>query len=69
MTENELALAGIDALQSWLKKIGAPTTLKEVDIPAEMADRIAPTVNLLGIGYGKVSTEDIRKIILSCNEE
>lgn len=68
MTEEELALAGINAMQKWFKQVGAPTTLREVGIPRDMIDTIAPTVNLLKGGYQQLTVDDVRRILISCDE-
>ncbi len=46
--EEEQALAGVDALSDWFKKIGCPTSLADGNIPVEDIDGIAEAVLHLG---------------------
>lgn len=62
-TDDEIALAGIQAVQDYFKKIGAPTTLTEVGIPAERIPEIAAKVELTPGGYAPLTHEDVVEIL------
>lgn len=62
-TDDEIALAGIQTVQDYFKKIGAPTTLTEVGIPAERIPEIAAKVELTPGGYAPLTHEDVVEIL------
>lgn len=62
MTKEEAALAGIDALADFIKKLGLPTNLKEVNTTKEMLPLIANSC-VLGGGYQKLDVHDVLKIL------
>lgn len=65
-TDEELALAGIEALQDFIKEIGLPTTLREIG--AEK-DQLKPIADSCGISYGsykKMTHEEILEILHEC---
>lgn len=66
--EKDIALSGIQALQDFFKAIGAPTTLKEVDIPFEDLPKIASSSNRFPTSYHNLQTEDILAIYESAYE-
>ncbi|PLV58306.1 iron-containing alcohol dehydrogenase [Thermotoga sp. KOL6] len=70
----DLILKGIESFKGWLKKVGAPVTLKDVGIPEEDIDKIVDNVMLLveknlkpkGDSLGKVKVlerDDVREIL------
>lgn len=61
-SDEELALAGIEALRNYFKSIGAPTTLGEVNIPKEALPAIAESSNRYPTSYTNFTTEDILAI-------
>lgn len=63
-TKEELALAGIDALEAFIKENGMVSSLAELGATKEMLPLIAES-SYSGGGYGKVSAEDILKILVA----
>ena len=68
-TEDEIALEGIKKTHDYFKAIGAPTTLGEVGIDLSAADKIVSRTFLLDGGYGKLTEEDIKNIVIMCDEQ
>jgi alcohol dehydrogenase YqhD (iron-dependent ADH family) len=65
-TDEELALAGIDALADFIKEIGLPTTLWELGVTdKQQAEEIADTCFLSPGSYRRLTREDIREIFAS----
>lgn len=66
-TPDETALLGIAALENFIKKIGLPTTLREVGIEDKsMLPEIAKSCNVSPGSYGDMSKEKILKILEEC---
>ncbi len=65
MTEEEAALAGIDALAAFIKELGIPTTLREIGATEEMLPKIANST-VPGGGYKQVNAEEILEILKAC---
>lgn len=62
-TDEEVALAGVEALAAFIKEIGLPTTLWELGVKdKKQAEEIADTCFLSPGSYRKLTREDIRKI-------
>ena len=62
-TEEEVALAGVEALADFIKEIGLPTTLWELGVTdKKQAEEIADTCFLSPGSYRKLTREDIRAI-------
>lgn len=61
-TEKELAEAGIDALEAWIKEIGAPNTSTVLGVNMENIPAIADST-VLGGGYRKLDRDDILNIL------
>lgn len=68
-TDDEIAMEGIRATHDYFKQIGAPVTLAEVGISVDDADRIVSRTFLLNGGYHACTEEDIKNIVLMCNED
>lgn len=64
-TDDALALAGIDALESFSREMGIPSTLRELGATEEMLEKIAYSVEEGG-GYKKLSHEDILTVLKAC---
>lgn len=68
-TELEQALEGIRKTKAFFKKIGAPTTLKEVGIPKDAIDKIVETINIFPTSYANsLTNSDIKNILNRCAE-
>ena len=63
-TEEQLAEAGIDALASWIKEIGAATDISMLGVTEDMLDDIAAST-ILGGGYKKLIPSDILSVLKS----
>lgn len=60
--EKELAIAGIEALENWIKEIGAATNISMLGVTEEMLEGIADAT-FLGGGYKKLSREDVMEVL------
>jgi alcohol dehydrogenase YqhD (iron-dependent ADH family) len=67
-SEEELALAGIQATRDYFTSIGNPATLGDLDIDASQIDRMAKEAVRYGpIGsFKKLEEEDVRQILTMC---
>lgn len=66
-TEEELALAGVEALSDFIKEIGMPTTLRQIGVN-ESTDLkgIADSCNIVPGSYKKLDHEEILEIFNEC---
>lgn len=65
--DEEIALLGIDALESFIKNIGLPTTLRELGInDKSILPEIALSCNISPGSYGDINKEKILKILNEC---
>lgn len=68
-SDEEIALEGINKTQEYFAKIGAPVTLKDVNVSKEDIDKIVEMSNFNGSGsYRKLYKEDVREILLKAVE-
>ena len=66
-TDEEIALAGIDALADFIKKIGLPTTLRELGLhDKNILPEIAASCNASPGSYGAMNKEKILDILNEC---
>ena len=66
-TDEEIALAGIDALADFIKKIGLPTTLRELGLhDKNILPEIAASCNASPGSYGNMNKEKILDILNEC---
>ncbi len=66
-TDEEIALSGIDELEKFIKKIGLPTTLRELGMTnKEILPQIADSCNVSVGSYGDMSKETILEILNEC---
>ena len=66
-SDEETALAGIDALAAFIKEIGLPTTFAELGIPADTNFRaIADSTNVTAGCCKKLSHDEIYGILCEC---
>ena len=66
-SEEETALAGIDALAAFIKEIGLPTTFAELVIPADTDFRaVAGSTNITAGCCKKLTHEEIYDILCEC---
>ena len=60
---HEIALAGIEALETWTREVGAYHTLSELGVKEEQIDEIAASVVCLPSGFVQLTTEDVAEIL------
>lgn len=60
--QKELALAGIEALEKWIKEIGAATNISVLGVTEDMLEGIADAT-FLGGGYKELTREDVINIL------
>lgn len=66
-SEEEIALAGVDALEAFIKEIGLPTTLSEMGITDEKILRsVADTCNLTAGCCKKFERDEVFEILKEC---
>ena len=66
-TTEETALAGVEALSSFIKEIGLPTTFAELGIPADTDFRaIAESTNITAGCCKKLTHDEIYDILVEC---
>ena len=66
-SELELANAGIDALEAFIRGIGMPSNFRELGVPDDLPwKEIADSVMLTSGGYGHLTHEDVLKIFEEC---
>ncbi len=68
MSDADYALAGIVALETYFKEIGAPSTLKEVGIPKEVLGEIAASCVRYATAYSDLSVPDVQALYESVFE-
>ena len=66
MTQEELALAGIDALKDFILEIGLPTTLKELGAKEEQLKEIADSCGISQGSYRQMTHKEILEIFKEC---
>ncbi len=62
-SDEQIALAGIDALENWIREIGAVLSLKELGVTEDMYEGIADATFLLDGGYKKLTREEVIAIL------
>lgn len=62
-TEEQLANAGIDALASWIKEIGAATDISSLGVTEDMIEGIADATLLFPAGYHNLTREEVVAIL------
>ncbi len=61
-TDKEVALAGLDAMESWMRELGLAMSLEEIGATEEMLDDMVNGALILEGGYKPLTKEDIREI-------
>ncbi len=65
-SDEELALAGIDALADFIKEVGLPTTLKELGADRAQLKEIADSCGISKGSYKEMTHEEILQIFEEC---
>ena len=67
-SDEELALAGIDALADFIREIGLPATLKELGVHKTQLKEIADSCGISQGAYKPITHEEILAIFRECYE-
>ena len=67
-TDEEMALAGIDALEDFIRELGLPTTLKELGVEKEQLREIASSCGISNGSYRRITHDEILDIFQECYE-
>ena len=67
-SDEELALAGVEALDSFIQELGLPTTLKELGVHREQLKEIADSCGISQGSYKLMTHKEILKIFQECYE-
>ncbi len=65
MTDQQAALAGMDAMAAFIRELGLPATLRELGATEEMLPLIAHST-VTGGGYKKLDADDILAVLKAC---
>ena len=65
-TKDEIALEGLDALESFTKECGIVTSLQELGATKDMLPKIAESTIILSGGYKKLTAEEVLTILEEC---
>ena len=63
LADEEVALAGIEALETWTRAVGAYRTLNELGVSSDQIDEIAAGVVCLPSGFVQLGVDDIAAIL------
>ena len=64
-SEDDLALAGIEALSDFIDELGIPRTLRELGATRDMLEKIANTTSPAG-GYKQLTSKEMLEILEAC---
>lgn len=59
----ETALAGLDAMEKWMRKIGLVMNISELGVTEEMIDGIVKSTLIMQGGYKVLTSEEVRDIL------
>ena len=62
----EAALAGIAALEAFVRELGLPTTLRELNATEDMLPKIARSTVLLPAGYHAMTADEVLEVLKDC---
>lgn len=63
LTDCEVALAGIDALDEWTREVGAFRTLSELGVTQEMLPKIADSIICLPSAFKQLARDEVLEIL------
>lgn len=66
LDDNSAALAGISCLESFIKELGLPLTLRELGASEEMLPLIANSTVLLPAGYHTMTAGEVLSVLRAC---
>ncbi len=62
-TDEEIALAGLEAMKGWMQKLGVALSLSELGATSDMIEGIADATIILDGGYKVLTREEVVKIL------
>ena len=62
-TDKEIAEAGLEAMEAWMKELGLTMSLKELGVKDDMLEDIASGTMILEGGYKKLDKTQIKEIL------
>ncbi len=62
-TNNEIALEGLSAMESWMKELGLAMNLREIGTTEDMIDDIVAASLIMEGGYKILTKDDVRNIL------
>ncbi|MGN0534936.1 MAG: iron-containing alcohol dehydrogenase [Eubacterium sp.] len=62
-TDKEIALAGLDAMEQWMRELGLAMSLSELGATEDMIDDIVNGIFIMNGGYKVLTKDEIREII------
>lgn len=62
-TENEIALEGLSAMESWMKELGLAMNLRDIGTTEDMIDDIVAASLIMEGGYKILTKDDVRNIL------
>ena len=62
-SDKEIALAGLDAMENWMRELGLAMSIQEVGVKENMIDDIVNATLILDGGYKLLTKNDIRTIL------
>ena len=62
-SNKEIALAGLDAMENWMRELGLAMSIQEVGVKENMIDDIVNATLILDGGYKLLTKDDIRIIL------
>lgn len=62
----EVAIEGIDALETWTNNIGAHHTLSELGVTEELVGKIGRSTKIIEMKYCKLTSDDIEILLEQC---
>lgn len=62
-SEKELALAGLEAMENWMKELGVAMNIRELGVTEDMLDGIADATFLMSGGYKVLNRDDVIEIL------
>ena len=62
-SEKELALAGLEAMERWMKELGVAMNIRELGVTEDMLDGIADATFLMSGGYKVLNRDDVIEIL------
>lgn len=64
-TDEEIANAGLKAMETWMRKIGLVMNLRDLGVKEDMLDGLVKSTLVMTGGYKVLSAEDIRNIFIA----